>query len=161
MQLWTRMYIGETSRSLDVRISEHKRSVKNMDRKSAIAAHIMENLDHQIQWKDSRIKEFEMNWYKRVKEALWIKISTNCLNTDPGITSMLPGKHCFMMQRKLRLWKGPKASQNTVIWKHSHRMFDSPVFENPDILILTSGHKSDTCPEVITFIRHKYLGNVL
>ena len=46
----------------------------------------MENMDHQIQWEDSRIIKVEKNWYKRrVKEALWIKITTNCLNTDPGI----------------------------------------------------------------------------
>ena len=81
-----RVYIGETSRSLDVRRSEHKRAVKSMDSKNAIAVHIIENMDHQIQWEDSRVIEFEKNWYKRrVKEALWIKITTNCMNTDPGI----------------------------------------------------------------------------
>ena len=41
-----RVYIGEISRTLDVRRSEHKRAVKSMDRKNVIALHIMENMDH-------------------------------------------------------------------------------------------------------------------
>ena len=37
---------------------EHKRALKSLDRKNAIA---VQNMDHQIQWEDSRIIEFEKN----------------------------------------------------------------------------------------------------
>ena len=80
------VYIGETGRCLSVRISEHKRAVQHLDKSNALAVHITEHMDHQILWEESTIKEFETNWYRRrIKEAIWIKQTTNALNTDPGI----------------------------------------------------------------------------
>ena len=82
-----RVYIGETGRSLSVRISEHRRAVQQLDTKNAIAVHMAEHMDHQILWQDSTIKEYEPNWYRRrIKEAIWIKQTANALNTDSGLS---------------------------------------------------------------------------
>ena len=81
-----RVYIGETGRCLSIRISEHKRAVQHLDKSNALAVHIIEHMDHQIQWEESTIIEFESNWYtRRLKEAIWIKRTANTLNTDPGL----------------------------------------------------------------------------
>ena len=81
-----RVYIGETGRSLSVRISEHKRAVQQLDKKNAIAVHMAEHMNHQILWQDSTIKEYEPNWYTRIKEGIWIKQTANALNTDSGLS---------------------------------------------------------------------------
>ena len=82
-----RTYIGETGRSLSVRISEHKRAVQQLDRKNALAVHMTDHMDHQILWEESIIKEYETNWYRRkIKEAIWIRQTANALNTDSGLS---------------------------------------------------------------------------
>ena len=82
-----RIYIGETGRCLSVRIQEHKRAVRILDTRNALATHIAEFLDHSIEWEKSSIKEHESNWYRRkVKEGIWIKMTENNLNTDCGFT---------------------------------------------------------------------------
>ena len=63
----------------DVSVSEQKRAVQHLDKSNALAIHIAEHIDHQIQ---STIKEFESNWYRRIEEA---KRTANALNTDPGL----------------------------------------------------------------------------
>ena len=69
-----------------VRISEYKRALLHRDRRNAITIHAMENINHTILWKDSYIKEFEENWFRRrVKEAIWIKMTDKTMNTDSGI----------------------------------------------------------------------------
>ena len=48
-------YIGETKRTLKVRLSEHKQAVKRGDPKNGIAVHAHES-HHSIDWNDARVK---------------------------------------------------------------------------------------------------------
>ena len=80
-------YIRETGRNLTTRTDEHKRAVLHLDSRNALAAHIMQNMDHCIQWQDSTIKDYKSNWYRRcVKESIWIRLTNNTTNTDPGLS---------------------------------------------------------------------------
>ena len=80
-------YIGETSRTLNERLKEHKRALRlNNPSQSAIAEH-SHNTGHNIKWDEARIIDFESNWLKRkIKEALWIRRVNPALNRDSGYT---------------------------------------------------------------------------
>ena len=73
-------YIGETGRNLKLRLSEHKRSVKN----KGLAVHV-KLTNHKIMWDNAEVLTNEPNWTKRkVKEALYIKRTDKTLNLDQG-----------------------------------------------------------------------------
>jgi hypothetical protein len=58
-------YIGETGRPVEIRITEHQRSVeKNNPGVSKLAEHAL-NTGHQFQWDDVRVTGREINWKKR------------------------------------------------------------------------------------------------
>ena len=66
------VYIGETSRTLEKRLSEHKNAVKKHDTKNGIAVHSWTN-QHQVDWEAAKTREMEGNyWRRRVLEALHI-----------------------------------------------------------------------------------------
>lgn len=70
---WT--YVGETGRSLEQRIKEHKRMVKNMENeRSEIAAHVLET-GHSMNWEAATTLEKGQAFYgKRIfKESWWTK----------------------------------------------------------------------------------------
>lgn len=65
--------IGETNRTLEVRLKEHKRAVKTDNRNNGIAVHANDTW-HSIEWNKAEVIDSEQNWLKRrVKEALHIK----------------------------------------------------------------------------------------
>ena len=65
------VYVGETVRTLKVRMTEHRRAVKNMDPKNGIAMHVQKTA-HAIDWQEARMRE--ENWgRRRVLEALEIQ----------------------------------------------------------------------------------------
>ena len=66
------VYIGERGRCLDVIIIEHKRAVFHLDQKKAIVVHVAQCMDHKILMEKSTIKQFETNWLRRIKEAIWV-----------------------------------------------------------------------------------------
>ena len=77
-------YIGETGRNLKLRLSEHKRSVKNKDPNNGLAVHA-KLTNHKIMWDNAEVLTNEPNWTKRkVKEALYIKRTDKTLNLDQG-----------------------------------------------------------------------------
>ena len=79
------VYVGETGRQLKTRIEEHKKSVWKRNPNNAITAH-MWNTGHGIQWSETMSMDHEVEWYrKRVKEALYIRNSTNAMNSNPGL----------------------------------------------------------------------------
>ena len=79
-------YIGETGRTLQKRITEHKYAVKTNDRKNGIAVHAWD-LDHRPRWEDAEILEHEQNyWRRRVLEGIWIRRTDNTCNLDCGMT---------------------------------------------------------------------------
>ena len=77
-----REYIKETCRCLSIRISEHKQAVDTFNRGNALAVHIMEHLDHQIQWEQFHQKILAKLVPATSKEAIWTAVT---LNTDPGL----------------------------------------------------------------------------
>ena len=79
-------YIGETSRSLRKRISEHKYAVKSNDRKNGVAVHAWDN-QHRPDWDAAEILEREPHFMKRrVLEAIWIQKTSLNSNLDCGLT---------------------------------------------------------------------------
>ena len=58
------MYIGETSRYLEMRLKEHKYMVKNNDTKNGVAVHAWDN-DHHVKWDDVKVVAVEHHLTKR------------------------------------------------------------------------------------------------
>ena len=63
-------YVGETGRTLNDRIKEHKRAVKNMSTASEIANHCL-NEDHRMDWEGSKIIGREKWHTKRLFKEAW------------------------------------------------------------------------------------------
>ena len=95
-----KVYIGETGRQLETRITEHKKeAVKISDRnftrstrtastnehhKSAITDHVCQN-NHIMNWEASEIVEHERDKFKRwIKESICIRLNTPTMNRDKG-----------------------------------------------------------------------------
>ena len=87
-------YIGETGRSFQTRLKEHRADLKNgCIRTSALAEHCAKT-KHQIRLEDTKIIAKEDHYFKRkFREALEIIKLPNNLNRDGGLevsTSWLP-----------------------------------------------------------------------
>ena len=66
-------YIGETGRSLQERLKEHKYAVKTANMNNGIAAHAW-NHQHRVDWDSARAKTFEQHlWKRKVLEAICIR----------------------------------------------------------------------------------------
>ena len=57
-------YIGETGRTIEIRIKEHKRAVQRGDKTNGIAVHANQFPSHGIQWDSCKVLEQEQIWYK-------------------------------------------------------------------------------------------------
>ena len=67
------MYIGETGKTLKVRMAEHKRAVESKDPLNGITVHVQKTA-HNINWQEARILARENNWgRRRVIEAFDIQ----------------------------------------------------------------------------------------
>ena len=79
------VYIGETGRTLEKLLSEHKNAVKKQDTKNGIAVHSWTN-QHQVDWEAAKTIEVEGNyWRRRVLEALHIHQQQHTSNLDCGL----------------------------------------------------------------------------
>ena len=78
-------YIGETGRTLDTRLSEHRRNCRNGEiHKCGVAQHALVD-DHRINWDGRMVISREQHWYRRrVKETLYIRRFEN-FNLDRGL----------------------------------------------------------------------------
>ena len=66
------VYIGETGRTLEKRLKEHRSAVKKNDRKNGIGVHAWDT-GHQVKWESASVKEVETNLSnRRIMEALHI-----------------------------------------------------------------------------------------
>ena len=64
-----KVYFGESGRSWEVRLTEHKRDVKNYDTSNATFNHIIDN-DHRINWNGAKLLYKANNYYiRRVVES--------------------------------------------------------------------------------------------
>ena len=81
----SKTYIGETKRTLKVRLSEHKQAVKRYDPKNGIAVHAHES-HHSIDWDGATVKRTVTNyWQRRATEAIQIRTSGETMNLDSGL----------------------------------------------------------------------------
>jgi hypothetical protein len=95
-----KVYIGETGRSVGVRLEEHKKDCNSIagkrytranrltsaieQHKSAITDHLAQE-NHVIDWEGTKIIDREGHRTTRqVKEAIWIRRSKNTMNRDEG-----------------------------------------------------------------------------
>ena len=77
----SKAYVGETKRTLKVRLGEHKQAVKRGDPRNEIAVHAHET-QHKIDWNGAKVKKMEVNyWKRRTIEAIQIKT----MNLDNGL----------------------------------------------------------------------------
>lgn len=79
-------YIGETGRTLNIRLKEHQRAVAHADEKNGIAVHANTYTKHTIQWDSAHVLDREEVWLKRrVKESLRIRDEQLSMNLDQGL----------------------------------------------------------------------------
>ena len=79
-------YIGETMRTLDARMKEHKQhTIRGETSKSAVAEHAL-LLDHTIDWQSANVLDYTRNFRQRkISEALHIRKHTgDLMNKDEG-----------------------------------------------------------------------------
>ena len=70
---WDHVYFGETGRTLNKRLKEHRSAVKENDWKNGIAVHAWDT-GHQVKWESATVKEVETNLANRgIWEALHIQ----------------------------------------------------------------------------------------
>ena len=78
------IYIGETERTLEKRISEHKAVVKRHDEKNGIAV-LAWNNQHKVDWQETKVLQTETNYSKRrTMEAVHIHQQQLSSNLDCG-----------------------------------------------------------------------------
>ena len=78
-------YIGESGRSINIRLKEHKDSIRlDKPEKSAIGTHVYES-GHNIDWNSARVIAKDSNSFSRkFKEAVLIKAANPGLNRNKG-----------------------------------------------------------------------------
>ena len=78
-------YIGETWRTLMKRMTEHKLAMKCGDTNNGIAVHAWD-AQHHVDWDDAKIRETELNpWKRKVLEAIHTQAIENNNNLDSGL----------------------------------------------------------------------------
>ena len=76
------MYIGETGRTMQKRVTEHKTAVRKYDKNNGIAVHAW-RADHRIDWEAARVRaRAPQYWKRRVVEALQIHKQSSRMNLD-------------------------------------------------------------------------------
>ena len=90
-------YIGETKRSLETRQKEHKADIKNKRfDKSALTQHTFD-LNHRIDWANSKVLEFESNYYRRrFIESFHINSDKDTMNEKRS--DLFPDIYRFMLK---------------------------------------------------------------
>ena len=74
-------YYGETGRSVEVRLGEHKRAVRNHDLKNACFKH-MSGSNHSIDWGNANLIFQSEDWYNR------LVIESSYIVTKPNFNNM-------------------------------------------------------------------------
>ena len=84
-----KVYIGQTSRTLKHRLTEHKRALRLGEAaQSAVAEHAMEE-DHTIKWEDAEVVDHNHRYRQRCTLEAWhIRTERHKMNRDEG---PLPG----------------------------------------------------------------------
>jgi len=90
-------YIGETKRSRETRQKEHKADIKNKRfDKSALTQHTFD-LNHRMDWANSKVLEFESNYYRRrFIESFHINSDKDTMNEKRS--DLFPDIYRFMLR---------------------------------------------------------------
>ena len=79
------VYIGETGRTLQKRVTEHRSAVRRFDKNNGIAVHAW-NEDHAVDWEAARIISTAPHyWNRRTLEAIHIQQRSPTMNLDCGL----------------------------------------------------------------------------
>ena len=74
------MYVGETGRTLQKRVTEHKYAVQRYDVKNGIAVHAWSK-EHRVDWDSARVVALApYTWERCVTEALHICQQASTMN---------------------------------------------------------------------------------
>ena len=110
------LYVGETGRSLSVRLDEHKRACASGQENNAVATHSL-SLDHRIYFKNSKIIYKESNVTKRrVVEGALI----HSLNTFKNNKSFCEEDDILSNMISSHVLKSDKAAHTLVVSSLSH-----------------------------------------
>ena len=81
------IYIGQTGRTLQHRVKEHKRALSTYDgmyNTSAVAEHAIKR-NHQIGWQNATVLDYEQNLHQRCYLESWhIQKANHAMNRDTG-----------------------------------------------------------------------------
>ena len=81
--------MGETKRTLKVRLSEHRQAVKRGDPKNGTAVHVQKT-NHCIKWESATVqRRAEGFWLRRTVEAIQSRKATPNMNLDSGLLPMV------------------------------------------------------------------------
>jgi hypothetical protein len=123
----SKSYIGETGRTLEVRLSEHKRSLKKGDPELSKLCEHHFYTGHRFLWEQAKVIGQEKNWRARkVHEAgeimrggKWV-ISAPSFNIDPVWRPMIKS----MKFSDMKVTKKKKSNENTVKVRRSQRIIE-------------------------------------
>ena len=80
-----KVYIGETKRTLKMRISEHKQAIRKGDEKNGIAVHA-HITNHNVDWEGTRVHGTVRGfWKRRMMEAIQIHAEPHTMKLDCGL----------------------------------------------------------------------------
>ena len=86
----SKVYIGQTKRTLKIRMAEHKQVVKKGDEKNGIAVHA-HTTNHSVDWEGAWVQGTAWCFWKRTVEAIQICTEPHTMNLDCGLHPHLHG----------------------------------------------------------------------
>ena len=89
-------YIGETSRNLTTRLTEHKRATRKGDLNNNIAEHHLKT-NHAIDWDSAMCLTYSTDYYQRITLESWF---TNLEQTALNRCQPLPAPYKRLLNRK-------------------------------------------------------------
>jgi len=82
----SKVYIGETGRSMQERIKEHNRDIRLTRTQTSTVSEHSDETGHYPIWNEVKFIDQDPHWYtSRVKEAIPIRLHPNNINRDSGI----------------------------------------------------------------------------
>jgi hypothetical protein len=80
-----KVYVGETKRTMKVRLSEHRQAVRKGDSRNGIAVHV-QTTEHGINWEGASVRWKGTGfWQRRTAEAIHNRRSNPTMNLDSGL----------------------------------------------------------------------------